>query len=620
MGFQLFDGHAAWDDVGVGSTAWFDDAPPADSSTYLYQAGWDTGNWVAADPAPASGGLSLRTGVAPGMHQLFFEDSPTPLDVDAGDVLSVYVYLDPDHVPDEVMIQWQADDSSWEHRAYWGADSLAYGTDGTASRRRMGALPAAGGWVRLLVPASLAGLEGTSLTGIGLTLHGGRAAWDRIGKFVPSEDPTELYYSAAWQVVEERQGGTATADVSHQYVWSPVYVDAMVLRDDYQGGTRTGRLYAQQDANFNTTALVDDSGMVVERFVYAPYGAVTVLDAGGTPRAGNASAYGWQYLYQGSRLDTATGWYDDRNREYIPSEGRFAQRDPLGLTADLNSYRFVGSNPANQLDPSGLKGEHWFNDGWTDWINPFAYIAGAGYNIAASGYAAGERIGAGLGALVHADPGRAINLARVRQLRALEEAAEIRPAWQPQLTVNEIVTERRQAIFLGLQENVQYATDVGDGALATAELGLEVYTIVEGGLAVKRFASGASAARAATSACPKTAGVGVQAPKAGLPVPNGFRRVYRAVSEAEYQDALQSGQFKPGPPNSYQSGRWFADTLESAQAQGNKLYPDGKFRLLEADIPGNAPSMYQHPNMDQLGPATYLDFEDLNGVVPRPVQ
>jgi YD repeat-containing protein len=38
---------------------------------------------------------------------------------------------------------------------------------------------------------------------------------------------TDLYYSASWQVLEERVGSSAKV----QYVWSPVYVDAMVLRD-----------------------------------------------------------------------------------------------------------------------------------------------------------------------------------------------------------------------------------------------------------------------------------------------------------------------------------------------------------------------------------------------------
>ena len=39
------------------------------------------------------------------------------------------------------------------------------------------------------------------------------------------------------------------------------------------------RLYAQQDANGNVTALVNTSGNVVERYVYDPYGRFDVKDA-----------------------------------------------------------------------------------------------------------------------------------------------------------------------------------------------------------------------------------------------------------------------------------------------------------------------------------------------------
>src|SRR5262249_20557 len=38
---------------------------------------------------------------------------------------------------------------------------------------------------------------------------------------------TDLYYSSRWQVLEERVSGT----VKTQYVWSPVYVHALVVRD-----------------------------------------------------------------------------------------------------------------------------------------------------------------------------------------------------------------------------------------------------------------------------------------------------------------------------------------------------------------------------------------------------
>ncbi len=83
---------------------------------------------------------------------------------------------------------------------------------------------------------------------------------------------TDLYYSNQWQVVEERLSGT-TAPTA-QYVWSPVYVDAMIERDTAGGP----RLYVQQDAHWNVTALVSTSGAVQERYAYDPYGKATVLN------------------------------------------------------------------------------------------------------------------------------------------------------------------------------------------------------------------------------------------------------------------------------------------------------------------------------------------------------
>ena len=104
---------------------------------------------------------------------------------------------------------------------------------------------------------------------------------------------------------------------------------------------------------------------------------------------------------------------------------------------------------------------------------------------------------------------------------------------------------------------------------------------------------------------------------AARPVPQGHTRVYRAVSEAEYQDILRTGRFNPHP-NALE-GRWFADSLEGAQAHGKGLYPDGNFRIIEADVPNNAPSLFQLPNLDGRGPARFLHLDDLQNVTPRPV-
>ncbi len=165
---------------------------------------------------------------------------------------------------------------------------------------------------------------------------------------------TDLYYSAAWQVLEERvtSGGTSVPRV--QYVWSPVYVDALVLRDrDSNGdGTLDERLYVVQDANYNVTALFDNAGNVVERYAYDPFGQVTVLDTGWNVLA--TSAFGWLYLHQGGRFDATSGLYHFRFRDYSPTLGRWTTLDPLRYDAgDVNLYRTVFNAPTIYTDPSG---------------------------------------------------------------------------------------------------------------------------------------------------------------------------------------------------------------------------------------------------------------------------
>src|SRR6185437_11126762 len=128
-----------------------------------------------------SGTYAFQSAIVSGEHQYLFLNASATMTVPTGGTLFVYIYIDPANPPSEVMLQWN-DGSSWEHRAYWGANNLTYGTDGTASRHNVGGLPAAGQWVKLSVPASAVGLEGATANGMGFTLFGGRATWDDIGE------------------------------------------------------------------------------------------------------------------------------------------------------------------------------------------------------------------------------------------------------------------------------------------------------------------------------------------------------------------------------------------------------------------------------------------------------
>jgi hypothetical protein len=158
-------------------TVWVDDSLPDDAQP---SADADSWNWVTANPAPISGTQAHQSVTAAGFHQHYFQDAADTLLISPGDRLFTQIFLDPGNLPEEVMLQWR-NDGAWEHRAYWGANQLNWGVDGTESRQYMGPLPSAGTWVRLEVPARLVGLEGKQLNGMAFTLYGGGATWDYSG-------------------------------------------------------------------------------------------------------------------------------------------------------------------------------------------------------------------------------------------------------------------------------------------------------------------------------------------------------------------------------------------------------------------------------------------------------
>jgi RHS repeat-associated protein len=191
---------------------------------------------------------------------------------------------------------------------------------------------------------------------------------DGSGTTIPA---THLYYSPQWQAIEERAGTSTTA--TKQHVWSPVYVDALVLTDrdaDADGNfTDIGeRVYVLQDANFNVTSLLQlgdhdansstpDTWDVVERYSYDTYGLPTVLNADWTEDSlsgDGKSDVANRYLHQGGRYDDTLGLGLFGNRDFLVSLGRWTRQDPGGYVDGMSRFEYVSSSPTTYVDPSGL--------------------------------------------------------------------------------------------------------------------------------------------------------------------------------------------------------------------------------------------------------------------------
>jgi RHS repeat-associated protein len=247
-----------------------------------------------------------------------------------------------------------------------GGKSLAYSRTGNLATDEQGRTLVYDGWNRLAAVQTSDGTEIARYEYDGLN----RRIVEQVGSPTFEAPVRDVYYSEDWQVLEERVRG-ASSLYNTRFIWSPVYVDAMIARDSWSGGRLVSgstdrldqRVYPLQDANWNTTAIVSAGGVtgvaagnVISRFAYTPYGQAETFTASWTALAAGATpATFWAHHFQGLESNAVTGLAYARNRDYSATLGRFIQLDPIGFQAgDNNLYRFLKNGPTGKVDPSGL--------------------------------------------------------------------------------------------------------------------------------------------------------------------------------------------------------------------------------------------------------------------------
>lgn len=141
--------------------------------------------------------------------------------------------------------------------------------------------------------------------------------------------------------------------------------DGASLVAEYDGSGNLLRRHVNGQGIDTPAVTYEGSNLSTPRFLYADErgSIVTATNGSGAPVTTNTydehgipgGSNSGRFQYTGQMWLPELGIYYYRARMYSPTLGRFLQTDPIGYGGGANLYAYVGGDPVNHTDPSGLE-------------------------------------------------------------------------------------------------------------------------------------------------------------------------------------------------------------------------------------------------------------------------
>jgi len=181
-------------------------------------------------------------------------------------------------------------------------------------------------------------------------------AWDaenRLIKITEGTKTTDIEYDGFhhWTRIHERNGSTTVSD--RRFIWdgntmveqrngTSTTAAQRYLPQGVQQGTN--KFFYTRDHLGSIREVANNSGSVVARYDYDPYGRRTKL----------SGTFDSDFGFTGHYFHAPSGLHFAPFRAYSADLGRWLSRDPIGEEGGINLYGYVGNNPLNWIDPLGL--------------------------------------------------------------------------------------------------------------------------------------------------------------------------------------------------------------------------------------------------------------------------